>query len=138
MKLFTFILLLILPIVGFSQDLGGTGWKIQDADGDTKIILFEKDGTFTYLNVTSKSGNQGAVFSDPEETWKVNGNKVTISFSNGYNVYSGTFSSDRTTIKGTSKNKQGLFETFTATLIEFNSTPKPAKPAQPAPPKKID
>ncbi len=129
MKLFAFMVLLALPFVGFGQDLGGTGWKIQDQDGDTKIILFEKDGTFTYLNVNHKSGNQGVVFSDPEETWKVNGNKVTMSYSNGYNVYSGTISSDGTSMSGTSKNKAGLFETFTGSLIEFKaSVPKPTKP----------
>ncbi len=126
-----FILFLIIPFIGFGQDdqiysaffyedVGGTGWKIEDEDGDMKIILFEMDGTFTYLNVISNSGGEGKVYGDDDETWKVeDGNKITILFNNGYRILSGTINSKSDYMSGMSMNKNGLTEKWIGKLIEF-------------------
>tara|TARA_Y100000768_G_C23746868_1_gene571957 strand:+ start:105 stop:470 length:366 start_codon:yes stop_codon:yes gene_type:complete len=107
----------ILPVLVLSMPLflnasvGGSGWTMIDEDGDAKIIIFNKNGKFAYLNVRSSSGNQGAVFGD-EETWLIEYNKLIISFSNGYKLCSVDYYSLRKNLSGTCINKVGLVEQF--------------------------
>ena len=90
MKKILFILLLTIPFVAFSQDLSESVWDINDEDGDREIICFEKDGTFTYLKVRSESGNEGTSWGDEDETWKIIGDKVIISYNDGFMIRVGT------------------------------------------------
>ena len=119
MKKLLFVLLLTIPFIGFSQDISGTGWKIYEKDGDEKIILFEDDGTFTYLNVISNSGNEGKVFSGDDDTWVVNGNKIVVLFSGGYRIMSGTINKTGDYMSGTTMNKKGDTENWVGELIKF-------------------
>lgn len=90
MKKILLILLLTIPFIGFSQDLSKTVWDINDEDGDRQIICFEGDGTFTYLKVRSESGNEGTSWGDEDETWKIIGGKVLISYNDGFLIRVGT------------------------------------------------
>ena len=82
---------LLLPLFSpnvFGSELGGTGWFAKDVNGDKRIILLEKDGTFTYLNVTSISGNEGEVWGDDKDTWEINNDLLILSYTNGYRICS--------------------------------------------------
>ena len=119
MKRILFILLLTIPFLGFSQDISGTGWKIHEDDGDRIIILFEDDGTFTYLNVISNSGRQGEVFGNHDETWELDGNKIVVLFNGGYLIWTGTINRTGDYMSGTMMNKKGKTDTWTGELIKF-------------------
>ena len=106
MKRILFLLLLTIPFLGFSQDINGTGWKIYEEDGTTRIILFEEDGTFTYM-VSRKQ-----VYSDGEDTWELDGNKIVLLYSNGYRIVSGTINRERDYMSGTSINRVGYSESW--------------------------
>jgi len=118
-KKLLFILLLTLPFIGFGQDISGTGWKISENDGDRLIILFEENGTLTYLIEISHSGNQGKVFGDDGDTWEIDGNKVVILFNDGYNIMSGEINSKGDYMSGITINKKGDSDTWTGELIKF-------------------
>ena len=90
MKKYLYIILLILPLIGFGQDLSNTVWEITDKDGDHQIICFEEDGTFTYFKVRSKSGNEGTSWGEEDETWKIIGDQVIISYNDGFMTRVGT------------------------------------------------
>ena len=107
------LLLMIVPFIGFGQDIGGTGWKIYEEDGTRKIILFEKDGTFTYME------SQKQLYSDDTETWKLNGDKIIILYSDGYRILSGTINRERDYISGTSINREGYSESWYGELIKY-------------------
>ena len=119
MKKLLSILLFTIPFLGFSQDISGTGWKIYEDDGDRKIILFEDDGTFTYFNVTSISGNEKKGWSDDLDTWEVDGNKIVILFTGGYQIMTGTINRTGDYMSGTSMNKKGKTENWFGELIKF-------------------
>ena len=112
-------MLLTIPFIGFGQNLNGTGWKISENDGDQKIIIFENDGTFTYLNVINNSGGQGKVYGNDDETWEVNGNKIVVLFSGGYKIMTGTINRTGDYMSGTIMNKKGKTENWTGELIKF-------------------
>ena len=119
MRKILFILLLTIPFLGFSQDISGTGWKIYEDDGDRKIIFFEDDGTFTYLNVIFNPGSQGKVYGDYDETWELNGNKIVVLFNDGYKIMTGTINRTGDYMSGTIMNKKGKTENWTGELIKF-------------------
>lgn len=120
-KLFV-ILLFLISLVCFSsqswaKDLAGSIWRFYDADGDVRIIFFEKDKTFTYLNLKSKS-NEGRTYGDDDESWTIYGNQVLISFNNGYREISLNLNDSRNIMMGSSKNKKGDFEKVMGKLEE--------------------
>ena len=118
MKKLLLVLLISIPFTVFGQDISGTGWMFYEDDGGKKIILFEPDGTFTYLNVINPSGNEGKVYSEDSETWTIDGNKVVISFSDGYKIASLTINNNGNGMSGTGVNLAGLIEKITGILIK--------------------
>lgn len=112
------VLIIFLPLTVFGKDIRGSGWIFYEEDDDKRIILFEKDGTFTSLNVRSISGNEGRVFSDPRDTWIIDGDKVVISFTNGYKICSLELNRSKDIMSGTCINKVGLVEEIRGKLIE--------------------
>ena len=80
--------------------------------------MFESDGTFTYLNKVSYSGNEGKVFGDDDDTWSIDGNKVVISYNSGYMLVSLTLNNKGDSMSGTSINVKGLVNSVTAKLIK--------------------
>ena len=106
-------------VAALSHEIKGSAWRGIEDDGDNIIFLFDKNGTFSYLNVISISGNQGRVFGDDSETWSVENNKLVISFNNGYAVCS----LDRKkwnpeSMQGTCINKIGKVEEIQLKLIK--------------------
>ena len=96
---------------------GGTGWLFSEGDHDKKIILLEKDQTFTFLNLISKSGNEGELFSDSTDTWTINDQGVVVlSFSDGYKICS--LEHKKNTLSGTCINRPGLVENVKGRKIE--------------------
>ncbi len=112
------LVLTFLPYFVFGEDISGTGWFFQDNDGDKNITLFEKDGTFTYLKLVSLSGNEGAVYSDDNDTYSVDGDRVVQSYTNGYRICSLTINSKKDRMSGTCINKKGIIEQTTGKLID--------------------
>ena len=110
------LFLLITSVHG--EQIFGTGWFFEESDGDKVIILFEKDGTFTYLDVTISSGGEGEVYSDDMDTYLVSGDRVVISFSDGYLICSLTMGSTRSRMSGTCLNQEGTVEQITGRRIE--------------------
>ena len=112
------VLIIFSPFTVFGKDILGSGWIFYEGDVDKKILLFEKDGTFTYLNVVSSSGNEGEVYSEPHNTWTINGDRVVISYTDGYKICSLTTNSRKNKMSGTCINKTGLVEQLTGQIIE--------------------
>ncbi len=112
------ILLISLPSIVFGEDISGTGWFFERSDGDKQIILFEKDGTFTYLDVVISSNVDGEVYSEENDTFSVNGDLVVISFTDGYMICSLTINSRKDRMSGTCINKEGLVNQIKGRLIE--------------------
>ena len=119
MKKLVLILLFIIPLHGFGQDLSGTGWKIYEDDGDKKIILFEDDGTFIYVDVITNSGIKGKIYGDDDETWELDGNKLVVLFTGGYKIMTGTINRTGDYMSGTLMNKKGKTNNWTGELIKF-------------------
>ena len=112
------VLIIFLPFTVFGKDIRGSGWIFYEGDVDKKIILFEKDGTFTYLNVVNTYGNDGVVYSTPDETWTIDGDTVVLSYNNGYKICSLTINSRKDRMYGTCINKTGLIEQVSGQIIE--------------------
>mgnify|MGYP001190729429 CR=1 FL=1 len=104
--------------LGYGQDIAGTGWKIYEADGTKKIVLFEKEGTFGYMS-TESSYNESKIYNDVDETWELDGDKIILLFNDGYRIFSGTINKERDYMSGTSINKKGLVKEWYGTLIKF-------------------
>ncbi len=83
MKFLSIIIFLLFPSIVLGNSLGGTGWLYKDNSGNQLIILFEKFGNITYLNQS-----RGDVFRDGQDTWTIQGEKVILSFTNGYTLCS--------------------------------------------------
>ena len=107
-----------LPSVVFGKDIKGTAWLFYQDDGDKDIVFFEKDGTLTYLQLVSNAGNEGEVFSDSRDTWKMEGDLVTISYTDGYMLISLTINKKGDQMTGISMNKKGLVEKLEGRLIK--------------------
>ena len=96
----------------FADEIKGSAWIGRHLeDGDIQIYLFDKNGTFSYLNFVSTSGNEGRVFGDEDELWEQNGNRLVISFNGGYMLCSLTRDNWRK-FSGTCINKPGKIETI--------------------------
>ena len=117
MRSLLLVLLISLPSIVFGEDISGTGWFFERT-GETEIILFERDGTFTYLNVDTISGNEGEVYSEENDTFSVNGDLVVISFTDGYMICSLTIHNRKDRLSGTCINKEGLVNQIKGRLIE--------------------
>ncbi|MDX6384439.1 MAG: hypothetical protein QOK48_2012 [Blastocatellia bacterium] len=61
-------------------DLSGTKWTNSSTVSQMKEFNFRPDGTIN---------------NDPGDTWRHNGNQVTLSITNGYAIYRGTINGDR-------------------------------------------
>ncbi len=85
MKFLSIIIFLLFPSIVLGNSLGGTGWLYNDDDGDQLIILLEKFGNITYLN---QSKGRGDIYKDGQDTWSIQGEKVILSFTNGYKLCS--------------------------------------------------
>ena len=108
LKIITLLFLFNYSYYGLAEEIGGNGWYATYEDGDKKIILFEKDGSFTYLNVSQLSGNEGNVYGDDNETWKEVNNKLILSFNDGYRICSLIREKwSREIMNGSCINKQG-------------------------------
>ena len=90
MKKTLLIFLLAIPFISQGQSLNGTAWKIThySAIDRHEIFLFEKDGTLTSMAIDD-SPEWGVVYSKDNNTWEINGDKVTISFGDGFLIYKG-------------------------------------------------
>ena len=116
--IFILSLSIFLPSVVFGKDISGTAWVVYQDDGDMDVVFFEEDGTVTYLQVISNSGNEGKVFSDSNDTWKMDGDLVVISYNDGYMIVSLTINNRGNKMSGTSINIKGLVEKLEAKIID--------------------
>lgn len=118
MRVLLLVLIIFLPFTVFGKDIQGSGWLFYESDGDKKIILFEEDGTLTYLNLVMVYGNEGKVFSKSDDTWFIDEDKVVLSFTDGYRICSLTPNRSKDRMSGTCINKKGLVEQIRGQIIE--------------------
>tara|TARA_B100000035_G_C20693224_1_gene419307 strand:- start:80 stop:436 length:357 start_codon:yes stop_codon:yes gene_type:complete len=118
MRSLLIVLLISLPSLVFGKDIVGTGWVLYEDDGHKTIVLFEKDGTFTYQNTISPSGNEGDVYRSGNDTWSINGDVVVLSFTNGFQLFSLTINNRGDSMTGTSINEKGKVKKVKGRLIE--------------------
>jgi hypothetical protein len=90
--------------------LYNTTWSGPESNGLTLTVQFNADGTFTYTNT--------GVPDDPShnETWKLEGMKITLSFNDGYAIRQGLLDDD--TMNGSASNKKGENWTWTMTKVK--------------------
>ena len=112
------VLLITIPTLVFGKNIVGTGWVLYEDNSHKKIVLFEKDGTFTYQNTINPSGNEGNVYSDGKDTWTINGDVVVLSFTNGFKLISLTINNRGDLMNGTSVNELGEVKKVKGRLIE--------------------
>ena len=97
----------MIPFVGFSQNISNTSWEIWEQNGDLKMITFSYDGTFTYVKLISQSGNENQSFGDENETWVLKGDKIIISYNNGFMIKTGNINNEGNFMEGTMINSNG-------------------------------
>ena len=102
----------------FADEIKGSAWigRIGE-DGHIQVLLFDKNETFSYLNVVSVSGGEGSVFGDEDDSWELNGNRLVISFNGGYMLCSLT-RDNRSEFSGTCINKPGRIHTINLEKIK--------------------
>jgi len=108
-----------MSFLGLGQDIEGTGWKLSQSNGVKKIIIFEKDKTFSYLNVKINQSNEGDLYNDEIDTWKIENGNIIISFVNGFKINSGKINIKGDYMSGDWENKKGNSGTWSAELIKF-------------------
>ena len=119
LKLISLYFLFTSSVAALSNEIKGSAWSGIEDDGDKIIFLFDKNGTFSYLNVISISGNPGRVFGDENETWKLEDNKLVLSFNNGYSICSLDIKKwNPESMEGTCINKKGKIEEIQLKLIK--------------------
>ena len=116
-RLLLLILLVVFPVFVFANDLWGTGWVASHSDGKKEVILFDDDGTFTYIELMPYDGLE-KVWNEDYDTYTVTEDLVVVSFTDGYRLCSMTLNSRRNRMSGTCVNKVGLVTEITAKLIE--------------------
>ena len=118
MKYLLISILILTSFIGMSQKgIGGTGWKFENSAGAKRIILFDSDLTFKYLDLVSWAdvNQKGEIWGDDNETWSIDeDNKFLMLFNDGYMVYSGEINESQNQISGTFMNNQGITGKFTA------------------------
>lgn len=101
MKYFLFLLFVGLSISAKCQTmkLEGTEWLLvcKGCDIQPHRIVFLADGKIALKEYGDNDGS--------EESWKQRGDKVIISYSNGYAIYKGKITENL--LVGTAKNKPG-------------------------------
>lgn len=112
MKSIFFFFFVCLPTIGISQskDLTNTVWHVipKGIDIEPSYLEFQENGQFTDSRLTYELKGDG------EYTWTQKGNKVILSYNNGYSIHKGKIKGDL--IRGKSKNKSGTKWTWTASL----------------------
>ena len=118
MKILLTLFVLLFSSSVISSEVGGTAWMLIEEDGDQTVIFFELDGSLTYLNLVSNSGNQGMVYSNDINTWFVNEDKLVISYNDGYMIVSLTFDENKENVYGSYMNKKGKTEKVVGYIIK--------------------
>lgn len=91
------------------EELINITWEIIREGKHILHITFLEDGYFRYTNIKTKS-NEGKSYggANSSETWTLEDNNLTLSFSDGYMIQSGTLSVERDEVSGQFHNKAGL------------------------------
>ena len=120
MKSLLLSLIIILPLTVFGQGVGGTGWILEGEYSSKHIILFERDGTFTYLDISFPDlfGDQIDIENNNNNIYSIeDDDRITISFNSGFLICSLEINSSQDKMYGrcvnqtSIKNKSGTWET---------------------------
>ena len=103
-----YIILFVLPLIGFGQDFVNSIWKITGDNGYGQIILLKGDGSFIGL---SDIYGVPVSFEDPRNSemkydWLLTGNLIVLRFSDNYMIKTGEVRGNL--IIGTSSNQKGF------------------------------
>ncbi len=104
-------MIIFFPVTVFGQGVFGTGWILESEYTSKYIILFEKDGTFTYLNISYPDLLEGMVDveNDDNHIYSVeDGNRITISFNGGFMTCSLEISSSKDEMSGRCVNQTSI------------------------------
>ena len=91
-------------------------WKITESDGEVRILWLLQNGNFKQKNVLTED-NKGAFYDTTSDTWNIEGDKVTISFTNGFRIMKGYINSEKTLMGGTWANNHGNSGTWSGEKI---------------------
>jgi len=109
-----FLLLTSLPSIAFANPIAATGWSFRSSDGGRLVVQFLPNGTLRYF-----SGDAEVL--EYNDTYKVVGDSVSVSFYGDYLVCSLTLNSTRNSdlnrMSGTCINMQGLVTEMTGEYI---------------------
>ena len=85
-----YIILLILPLIGFGQDIENSIWKLTDDDGFGQIVLLKVNGSFE--GMSDIYGSPVMFESDDgsgEEKWELKGETIILMFNDKYMIKTG-------------------------------------------------
>lgn len=91
-------------------------WKITESDGEVRILWLLRNGNFKQKNILTED-NKGAFYDTTSDTWNIEGDKVTISFTNGFRIMKGHINSEKTLMGGTWSNNHGNSGTWSGEKI---------------------
>ena len=91
-------------------------WKITESDGEVRILWLLQNGNFKQKNVLTED-NKGAFYDTTSDTWNIEEDKVTISFTNGFRIMKGYINSEKTLMGGTWSNNHGNSGTWSGEKI---------------------
>ncbi len=101
----------------FVLSIEGTRWAGKMSNGDYYEYIFLPNGKLKYWKKW-KHWKKMKLYGDDNDTWEQNGNKVKISFNDGYAINEGIIKNNH--MSGTGWNERGKKWTWNATLKDKN------------------
>ena len=111
MKSLLLSLIIILPLTVFGQGVSGTGWILEGEYSSKHIILFERDGTFTYLDISFPDlfGDKVNIENNNNNIYSIeDDDRITISFNGGFLICSLEINSSQDKMYGRCVNQNSI------------------------------
>ena len=95
-------------------------WEITRSNGSVLRITLLDKGYFEYENIEGTNVTLDTTYGGigSNETWKIDGESITLSFNSGFMIQTGKIDSNLNTMEGTLENQNGLKGEWSAKFLE--------------------